>query len=95
MRRVATLSLSAFRLRGSIVAAVPFTLALIAGTASSCRVQPTHSNCFNSVSSPRNMSSTIEVFCAEQRGSLFSDDYRLFFTNSDGVVISPFHDIPL
>ena len=30
-----------------------------------------------------------------QRGSLYTDNFRLFFKNEAGQVISPMHDIPL
>ena len=30
-----------------------------------------------------------------QRGSLYNDNFRLFFKNEAGEVISPMHDIPL
>merc|ERR1712111_281481 len=30
-----------------------------------------------------------------QRGSLYNDNFRLFFKNEEGQVISPLHDIPL
>ena len=30
-----------------------------------------------------------------QRGSLYNDNFRLFFKNESGQVISPMHDIPL
>nr|XP_054773894.1 inorganic pyrophosphatase-like [Lytechinus pictus] len=35
------------------------------------------------------------AYSVEPRGAPNSLDYRLFFRNSDGQVISPFHDIPL
>ncbi|XP_071495372.1 inorganic pyrophosphatase-like [Diadema antillarum] len=35
------------------------------------------------------------AYSVEARGAPNSLDYRLFFKNSDGSVISPFHDIPL
>ena len=31
----------------------------------------------------------------EQRESLYSDDFRIYFKNSAGTVVSPMHDIPL
>ena len=31
----------------------------------------------------------------EQRGSLYSDDFRMYFKDSAGNVVSPMHDIPL
>ncbi|XP_054845951.1 inorganic pyrophosphatase 2, mitochondrial isoform X2 [Eublepharis macularius] len=34
-------------------------------------------------------------YSTEQRGRLHSPDYRLYFKNSKGKYISPFHDIPL
>jgi len=36
-----------------------------------------------------------KMYSTEQRGSLYKDDYRLFFKNADGVYISPLHDIPV
>jgi hypothetical protein len=35
------------------------------------------------------------MFSTEQRGSLFNDDFRLFFKNADDQYISPLHDIPI
>ena len=35
------------------------------------------------------------MFTTEQRGSLYNDNYRLFFKNADGNYISPLHDIPI
>lgn len=35
------------------------------------------------------------MFSTEQRGSLYNDNYRLFFKNADGNYISPLHDIPI
>jgi len=35
------------------------------------------------------------MFSTEQRGSLYNDDFRLFFKNAEGSYISPLHDIPL
>ena len=32
---------------------------------------------------------------SEQRGSLYNDDFRLYFKNDSGVVVSAMHDIPL
>jgi len=34
-------------------------------------------------------------YAVEQRGCLYSKDYALYFKNSSGEIISPFHDIPL
>lgn len=34
-------------------------------------------------------------YSVEERGSLYSASYRLFFKNSDGLPISPWQDIPL
>ena len=31
----------------------------------------------------------------EQRGSLYNDDFRLYFKESSGAIVSPMHDIPL
>ena len=31
----------------------------------------------------------------EQRGSLYGDDFRMYFKDSAGNVVSPMHDIPL
>lgn len=35
------------------------------------------------------------TYVAEQRGSLYADNYRLFIKDETGNVVSPFHDIPL
>lgn len=35
------------------------------------------------------------MYSTEQRGSLYKDDFRLFFKNEKGDYISPFHDIPI
>ncbi|CAL1531652.1 unnamed protein product [Lymnaea stagnalis] len=35
------------------------------------------------------------AYTAIERGSLNTGNYRVFFKNSDGIPISPFHDIPL
>uniref|UniRef100_A0A0B6ZQF6 Inorganic pyrophosphatase n=1 Tax=Arion vulgaris TaxID=1028688 RepID=A0A0B6ZQF6_9EUPU len=35
------------------------------------------------------------AFSTVQRGSQNADNYRLFFRNQNGLLISPFHDIPL
>ena len=34
-------------------------------------------------------------YSTEQRGSLYSDDFRMYFKDSSGTVVSPMHDIPL
>ena len=34
-------------------------------------------------------------YTTEQRGSLYDDNYRMYLKNSDGDIISPFHDVPL
>merc|ERR1712126_610637 len=34
-------------------------------------------------------------FTAEERGALYSLDFRVFFRDSNGVPVSPLHDIPL
>ena len=39
--------------------------------------------------------SNFKMFSTEQRGSLYNDNYRLFFKNAEGTYISPLHDIPL
>ena len=31
----------------------------------------------------------------EQRGSLYGDDFRMYFKDAAGTVVSPMHDIPL
>ena len=31
----------------------------------------------------------------EQRGSLYGDDFRMYFKDSNGTIVSPMHDIPL
>ncbi len=35
------------------------------------------------------------AYSVEQHGSLYKDDYRLYFKKADGTPISPMHDIPL
>lgn len=35
------------------------------------------------------------MYSTVERGSTLSADYRVFFKNSEGKIISPFHDIPL
>jgi hypothetical protein len=37
----------------------------------------------------------VEKYNLEQRGSLYSKDFRLYFKNASGHYISPIHDIPL
>ena len=42
------------------------------------------------------MARGIDKYITEQFGSLYSDDYRLFFKRADNdTPISPMHDIPL
>ena len=36
-----------------------------------------------------------KMFSTEQRGKLFTDNFRLFFKNENGKFISPMHDIPI
>ena len=58
---------------------------------SSVSVSPVISAAFSS-SSSRKMS----TYVTEQHGSLYSDNYRLFFKKADdGTPVSPMHDIPL
>lgn len=35
------------------------------------------------------------TYSAVPRGSLYNDNFRLFFKNAEGQVVSPMHDIPL
>ena len=45
--------------------------------------------------SPRRPQFESRMFSTEQRGSLYNDDFRLFFKNAEGSYISPLHDIPI
>ncbi len=40
-------------------------------------------------------SSLSKMYSTEQRGKLYTDNFRLFFKNDKGTYISPMHDIPL
>jgi len=53
-------------------------------------ISPVHSHTYQQV---RKMASKVE-YSVEERGSLYSLDYRLYFKGPDGY-ISPWHDVPL
>ena len=36
-----------------------------------------------------------QLYVTEQRGCLFHDSFRIYLKTNDGIIISPFHDIPL
>ena len=85
--------LATFPLLSKGTPAVPATVSpRIANRAlSSVSVSPVISAAFFS-SSSRKMS----TYVTEQHGSLYSDNYRLFFKKADdGTPVSPMHDIPL
>ena len=55
-----------------------------------------HNNSSSIGSSAYRISSTnMSSYQTEQRGSLYNDDFRLYIKDSDGKVVSAFHDIPL
>ena len=92
MFRCPTRLLATFPLLSKGTPAVPATVSpRIANRAhSSVRVSPVISAAFSS--SSRKMS----TYVTEQHGSLYSDNYRLFFKKADdGTPVSPMHDIPL
>ena len=43
----------------------------------------------------RILSNNMSSYQTEQRGSLYSDDFRLYIKDSTGAIVSAFHDIPL
>ena len=86
-------SLATFSLLSKGTPAVPVSVSpRIANRAlSSVRVSPVISAAL-SFSSSKKMS----TYVTEQHGSLYSDNYRLFFKKADdGTPVSPMHDIPL
>ncbi|OCT97174.1 hypothetical protein XELAEV_18009401mg [Xenopus laevis] len=67
-------------------------LSLCRGSLRLCRSTLTHCS-GRPVASPRWMS--MQGYRVEERGRPNTTDYRLYFKNTDGKFISPFHDIPL
>ena len=69
----------------------------------SCQHQSTMPSTFESLylrtgcaaSTHLNFATSYMSYQTEQRGSLYGDDFRMYFKDSAGNVVSPMHDIPL